>query len=370
MIPSRFFHTIWCIAKKDLQVWLRHPLQILSTLLVPLSYSLVVFVGAQAIGRNPVAIVNEDQGQVGSQLVHAMVTADVFRANVTSASQAQALYDTLQVAAIITIPPDLSRRVQAHEVAPIQVRINNYNLDLTNGIRRAISEAITTYYQGFGRASPILVTIAEHRLRARDVDLLQYSMLPVVILMVTVNGIITTGMAATTEWEKRTVKELLLAPCGRLTLLVGKVLAGFLGTFALALGMLIFGAALNLTRPEGFCWFSAVVVIALGSLCSAGVGIAVGTSFQRKQPVSYAATIVAVEMFALAGGLGDIFLEPEWLQMIARFDPLTYAIHSLQQAVFYNSLDGFLRDALVLAATSVLAITLGSLAMRRRIVLR
>jgi ABC-2 type transport system permease protein len=370
VIPARFFPSIWTICKKDLRLWLRHPLQILSSLLVPVSYFLVVFLGAQAVGLSPVAVVNQDRGPVGAQLVSAIVEANVFRVNVTSAQRASQLYHDLQVVAVVTIPPDLSQRVQAHEPAPLHVLVNNYNLDLANDVRRAVPDAITTYYQGLLSASPISVTIAEHALRSRNVELYQYSVLPVIVLIVTVNGIITAGMAATSEFERRTIKELLLAPCGGLAIIAGKVLAGFLATFALAMSMLALGAAFNLTRPDGLFWLSSITVIALSSLFSAGLGIAVGTYFQRKQPVSYAATLLAVELFALAGGLGVIFFEPQWLQQIATFDPLTYAIHSLQMAVFYSSFDGFLRDATVLAVVSIAAIALGSLAMRREIIVR
>ena len=58
------------------------------------------------------------------------------------------------------------------------------------------------------------ITIAQHDLRSHDVQLYQYSVLPVIILIVTVNGIIAAGMAAAGEFERRTVKELLFAPAG------------------------------------------------------------------------------------------------------------------------------------------------------------
>jgi hypothetical protein len=57
-----------------------------------------------------------------------------------------------------------------------------------------------------------------------------------------------------------------------------------------------------------------------------GAGIAIGTWFQRRQPPSVAATIAAVEAFALAGGLAVIFFEPPWLQRIAVCGPLTYGM--------------------------------------------
>jgi ABC-2 type transport system permease protein len=367
-MPPRFFSSAWVICKKDLQVWLRQPISIIGSLLVPVTYFLVVYLGAQAVGHNPVAIVNLDHGRVGAQIVQAINDADVFRVNLVSRKRAKELYDNLQVASIITIPPDFSQRVQSHAPAPVQVLVNNYNLDLADDIRRAVPDAITVYYLGLGSASPIGVTIAEHALRARDVQLFQYSILPIIILIVTVNGVVTSGLSATNEWEQRTIKELLLAPCGSLAIIFGKVLAGFVSTVVLATGMLLFGAILGLTRPDGPYWLSALVIIAIGSFASSGLGIAVGAFLQRKQPVMFTGTVSSVWLFSIAGGVGVIFFEPEWLQRIAAFDPLTYAIHALQMAVFYSSFDQFLQDVGVLAATSVIAIVLGSLAMRREIV--
>jgi ABC-type multidrug transport system permease subunit len=249
------------------------------------------------------------------------------------------------------------------------VGINNLNLDFTSDIRRAVPDAITTYYAGLGRRSPVKLTIAEHNLRRHDVQLYQYSVLPVIILIVTVNGIIAAGMAAAGEFEKRTVKELLFAPATSFTIIAGKILAGFLATFGLATAMLGVGALAGLTRPDGvMLWLAALAVIALSAAFAAGTGIAIGTWFQRRQPVSVAATIAAVEAFALAGGLGVIFFEPVWLQRLAVYDPLTYAIHGLQEAVFYSSASGFLRDITVLAIAAAAAAVAGSLALRRQLI--
>ena len=360
---------VWSICKKDLTLWLRRPLQIVGALLVPVSYTLVVFLGAQATSTEPVAVVNLDHGPVGAQLVRAINEAGVFRVHLTSSAHAHRLYNSLQVAAIITIPSNESQLVAAHQRAPVDVVIDNLNLDFTSDVRRAVPDAITTYYAGLGRASPMKITIAEHNLRRHDVQLYQYSVLPVIILIVTVNGIIAAGMAAAGEFERRTVKELLFAPASSLTIITGKILAGFLATFTLAAAMLGFGAAAGLTPPaSASLWLDALAIIALSSAFASGTGIAIGTWFQRRQPVSVAATIAAVEAFALAGGLGVIFFEPLWLQRIAVYDPLTYAIHGLQQAVFYASTSGLARDVTVLAISAAAAAGAGSLALRRELI--
>ena len=364
----RFMNAVWKICKKDLRVWLSMRVLIVATLLVPLSYLLVEYLGAAAVGRNPVAIVNLDRGPVGTKIVQSIVDADVFRVSIAGSEQAETLYRQLDVAAIITIPPDFSRRVQAHERAPLLIQVNNLNLDLTNDIRRAVPDAIIRYYEAQGRASPISVSIAEQPLRPKDIALFQYAVLPTIMLLITTSGVITSGLAATLEWEKRTIKELLLSPIGHGAIIVGKALAGFVTTTILGVTMLVGGAALGWTRPEGLYWLSSLLIIALGSLFSSGLGIAIGAFFQRQQPVIFCSTIVSVYLFALAGGVGVIFFEPEWLQVIAAYDPLTYAIHALQMAVFYHSSDQLLRDVVVLAGTAAGAIGLGSLAMRREMV--
>ncbi len=363
-----FATSVRAIFLKDLLLWMRQPLQIIGSLLVPVSYTLVVFLGAQATSREPAAVVNLDHGPVGAQLANAIVNAGVFRVYQVSPARASQMYANLQVSTVITIPPDLTQRVDAHEQAPVKVVANNLNFDLAGDIRRSVPDAITTYYQGLGHASPIKVTIAETHLRARDVQLYQYSVLPVIILIVTVNGIISSGMAVAGEFEKRTVKELLLAPVSRFTIIAGKMMAGFVSTFVLATAMLVVGAIVNFTRPEGGYWLEAIGAIALSSAFSTGLGVAIGTWFQRKQPVSVGATIAAVELFALAGGIGVIYFEPGWLQRIAAFDPLTYGIHALQMAVFYNSSTEVIRDYIVLACASAAAALAGTLAMRRRLI--
>ncbi len=250
----------------------------------------------------------------------------------------------------------------------MNVRVNNLNEDLAGDIQRAVPDAIVQYYQGLGHDSPMRVVIADHQMLGRPIELYQYSGLPIIILVLTVAGIMAAGLAVAGEFQRGTIKEVLLAPISRLTVMTGKILAGFISTSILATAVLAVSAAFNLTRPEGLrFWADALVTIALASAFAAGLGISVGIYTQRKQPVSVFGNVVAVELFALAGGIGVIWFEPVWLQRIAAWDPLAYSIHSLQESVFYQSSDGFVRDVVVLAGVAALAVLAGSLAMRREL---
>jgi len=367
-ILARWALAALAVAAKDLRVHLSRPWQAIGILLVPLSYTLVALLGSQAVGASPVAVVNADHGPAGAQITGAIISAGVFRLTETSPAQASRLYQDQQVAAVITIPPGTSALLARHRHAVIDVRLHNMDADLADDIRRGVPDAVIGWYLARQPRGPVRAVISETELRPQDVPLYEYSVLPVIVLVITVSGILVAGMAAAREYESKTIRGLLLAPVPAGVIIAGKMAAGWAATTVTALIVLTAGAVLGWTRPDGLAgWADSVAAIALASLFAAGLGIAIGCWGRRAQPVSVGATILAVELFALSGGLGVIFFEPPWLQAVARFDPLTYAVHALQQAVFYSSTTGWARDAAVRALSAVAAAVAGTLAMRRRL---
>ncbi len=364
---TAFFRAIWVILKKDIRVWLRQPVNIAATIIPPIAFLLVEALGAAAVGRSPVALVTLDSGPKGQQMAQIFRKADVFRITDATPQQAQALLDNIDVAAVITIPADFTRRVDAHQNAPIAVTVNNLNLDFTNDIRRSVPDAITQFYQAQGSSSPIQVTMREHDLRQRDVELFEYSVLPTIVLLLTISGLINGGLSTAREWESRTAKELLLAPVSRGAIITGKVLAGFTISFVLGTLVLLLGYVLGWTRPQGIYWLSALLTIALVSLFSTGLGVAIGAALQRIQVVIVISINLALYLFFLAGGIGVLAFEPGWLQDIAAFIPLTYGRHALEMAIFYSSTEQFGLDMAVLAISALATVILGILAMRRGI---
>ncbi len=362
-----FLQAIWVIFRKDLRVLIRQPVNIAATILPPLAFLLVNALGAAAVGRSPVALVALDQGAKGQQMAQIIHNADVFRITDATPTQAQTLLNNVDVAAIITIPADFTQRVNAHLNAPIDVVVNNLNLDFTNDIRRSVPDAITQFYQAQGNASPIKVTMQEINLRHRDVEFFQYNVLPTILLLLMISGLINGGLSTAREWESRTVKELLLSPVSRGAIIAGKVMAGFVVTFLLGTLVILLGYALGWTQPEGVYWLSTLLTIALVSLFSAGLGVAIGAALRRVQIVIAVSINIAIYLFFLAGGIGVLAFEPIWLQNIAAFVPLTYGRHALEQAVFYSASDQFGLDMLVLALSALVAIGLGILSMRRGI---
>ncbi|HMA33245.1 MAG TPA: ABC transporter permease, partial [Chloroflexia bacterium] len=289
-----FWRITWAIVRKDLQIWLRQPTNVAATLVPPLAFLLIQAFGAAAVGRSPVALVIQDAGPQAAQIAQAIRAADLFRLQEVPAPQAQALLQNIDVVAIITIPPGFSARAAAHAPAPIDVTVNNLNLDFTNDIRRAVPTAITEYYAAQGGSSPVKITLQEQDLRARDVELFQYAVLPTIVLLLMISGLVTSGLSTAREWEQHTVKELLLSPASAGAIIAGKVLAGFLTTFLLGTLVLGLGAALGWVVPQGAYWLTTLGIVALVAFMGAGLGVALGTWIGRIQAVIPLAINVAL----------------------------------------------------------------------------
>lgn len=363
-----FLRTFWAICWKDIRVWLRHPTYIFVTFAPPLMLLMVEALGAQAVGHSPVALVQQDHGPAGIQMAQIIHQAGIFRLHDLDAQQAEIELKNLDVIAIVTIPPDFTQRIQSHEASPIDVKVDNLNLDFTNDVRRSVPDMITQFYHAQGDASPIKVTTSEQTLRSRDVELFEYSVLPTIIFLLMIGGLVSGSLTTASEWESRTVKELLLSPISRGAIIGGKVLASFLTTFGFGLLVLGIGYLAGWIQPQGIYWGSAIFILMLISLFSATLGITVGLIVRRVQPVGPLSINVGMYLFFLAGGIGVLSFEPDVLQNIAAYIPLTYGRHALEMAVFYSSSELLGRDVLILAVSILVALALSLLAMRRGMV--
>ena len=374
-ITSTFsFIPMLAIVRKDIGIWLRQPTSIAATVLPAIAFMIILYFGAQAVGRNPVAIVVQDNGPAAQGLVKILSQSDAFKVIMmgTTQEKAEEALKHLKVAAVITIPSNFDTAYNNHKPDPVTIHINNLNLDFTNDLRRSLPAAITEFYSGNSSnmiattTNPIHIHVKETDLRTQDVDILRFELVPILVLLLTTAGIVNAGLATAREWEDSTIKELLLAPISRTTLIVGKLLSGWLTTLLIAAVVLVIGAASGYLRPEApIYWISTLVIVLLIALASAGLGVAIGASARRFQRVTSIGIPLSIDLFFLSGGITVAAFLPLWLQTIAHFVPTFYGTHALQMAIFYSSTEGLALDLSVLGATAIIALTLGILSLRR-----
>ena len=355
---------VWACMKKDIRSTLTERTLIILGSVVPLNFLILLSLLVISGGYAPTAVVMQDTGPYAQQFYDAMNNAHSFLLRTASVAEADQLIQTGRIVAVVTIPPDFDLRVQQNQPVQVNVDINNLNTDFTNDIRRAVPLSITSFY---AKAFPKVVTVVprEQDVYPQDTDYIPYLSVSILVIGIMLGGTMQAGIGAAREWEKETMKELLLSPASRWTMVVGKML----GAFAVALlsVLIVLAALIFVVGVRPVHWGEAIGASLLGLVIFIAWGTLLGTLLKSRQSVIALAFGISIPLFFLSGAFGPITFDTSAIQVIAQIFPVYYAI-VIQHHAFHNfdlNTYGLLVNVLILGGYALGLIVLAAIALRR-----
>ncbi len=163
-------------------------------------------------------------------------------------------------------------------------------------------------------------------------------------------------------WDRQFgfLKETLVAPVPRLSIVIGKTLGGV--TVALLQGTLVVVVCLVAGfRPQSLLAVPhAFLYMILIALVFAGLGTAIGSRLQDMQAFGLVMNFLVMPIFFLSGALFPLDHLPPALGAVTRADPLSYGIDGLRGALIGRSHFGLPADLAVLAAVGAVLLAIGS----------
>ncbi len=320
---------IWACLKKDLKSARSEPLYTLVSIILPLNVLLLMSLLVISGGLAPTAVVMHDQGPLEQQFYAAMKGAHSFLVQQATTQQADKLIEQGKIVAVVTIPANFDARMQEYLPVQVGVTINNLNTDFTIDIRRALPLSITSFY---AKAEPFVVTITPQERDAypHDLDYIPFLSVPILVIGLMVGGMVQAGTATAVEWERETVKELLLSPASRVAIVLGKMLAAFL--VGLAGAAVVLAVLIVLMGIWPVHWGELIGFTLLILALFTAWGTLLGAWLQRRTPLATLAIGLCVPLFFLSGPFGPISFFAPIEQLIARMFPVYYAIVVLQHA--------------------------------------
>jgi ABC-2 type transport system permease protein len=171
-------------------------------------------------------------------------------------------------------------------------------------------------------------------------------------------------------WDKEfgLMKEILVAPVSRLSIVIGKALSGTIVSSIQSAIILMLFPLLGIKMGA----LSILYVIAIAFLLSftiSSLGIIIATFYDSFESFSAIMNFIVMPMFFLSGAMYPVNKLPEILKHISQINPLTYGIDALKHAMFEKSsmVDfSLLTDLLVLSVLSVIFVTVASLIFERK----
>jgi daunorubicin resistance ABC transporter membrane protein len=141
--------------------------------------------------------------------------------------------------------------------------------------------------------------------------------------------------AASLVWDREFgfLREMLVAPVSRASILIGKVIGG--ATVATIPGTVLLVLAGTVGVPyDPLLLVSLVVELFLLSFVVTAVGLVVAGRTRQIQSFMAITQIFLMPMLFLSGALFPLSDLPAWLHVLTRVNPLTYAVDPMRRAVF------------------------------------
>jgi ABC-2 type transport system permease protein len=195
--------------------------------------------------------------------------------------------------------------------------------------------------------------------RAGQGDYLQF-LAPGVIGMTILFAAIFSGIELIWDRQFGFMKEILVAPVPRLTIMIGRTLGG--ATTALIQGLIVFAicllAGFRIAHPAQIPL--AILFMALIALMFTGLGTAIASVMSDFQGFQLVMNFLVMPIFFLSGALFPLIGLPKILNFLATIDPLSYGVDGLRSAFAGAAHFGLGVDLAILVVLSAIALAAGS----------
>ncbi|MFH8788278.1 ABC transporter permease [Streptomyces roseoverticillatus] len=155
---------------------------------------------------------------------------------------------------------------------------------------------------------------------------------PGVLVMTVQQPAIAVGASIVWDRESGFLREMLVAPVGRITLLLGKCLGG--ATVATCQALVVLASAGLAGVPYRVDLFAALLAeLLLVSLSLTVLAAALAVSVRRVQTFNVALSVLLLPLTFLSGMMFPVSAMPDWMAALSLIDPLTYAVDGMRQTV-------------------------------------
>jgi ABC-2 type transport system permease protein len=171
-------------------------------------------------------------------------------------------------------------------------------------------------------------------------------------------------------WDKEfgLMKEILVAPVSRFSIVVGKALSGTIISVIQATIILLLFPFLGIKLSVVSIPYAIAISFIL-AFCISSLGIILATFFESMESFSAIMNFIVMPMFFLSGAMYPVKDLPDILKWISKLNPLTYGIDALKHAILKDTAIfdfPLFVDLSFLAVSSVVFVILAGIMFERK----
>lgn len=141
------------------------------------------------------------------------------------------------------------------------------------------------------------------------------------------------GISLVWDREFGFLREMLVAPVGKTSIIVGKCLGG--ATTATLQSVVLLALAGVVGVPyDPVLLLTLLALLFLGSFMLTSIGVLLSSRIKQIQAAMPASQLIIMPMMFLSGALFPIAHLPGWLAVLTKLNPLTYIVQPMRTAIF------------------------------------
>jgi ABC-2 type transport system permease protein len=371
-------HRIWAIIERDLRRFRRSPTLIIVSMVMPLVQLVILGYAFGGIIKNvQIGVVDRDHGVPAVKLkeMFQAVAANARTFETTPyADERTALRDLRdgKITAVITIPPEFSRKVLAGANPQFALIEDNTDQFMSNAVEGTMTAMLVPYNSKVPAAPAVAGLAPAVTLSVVEVypyvPYIQYLLPGSIVLAIFVSAMIGGGIIYIDDKARGLHEGYLVTPIRKLELIMGFNLAGAIkaiiaGTVLVTVGSIIAGIPdpLNLLRLARMLLLVVAVSLALISMMFL-LMVRVNDPLVPRAIFGVLNTV----LFFPSGAVYPTGAFPDWMKVIAKVDPFTYAVHGFKALLLKNTgLEAIGGDLLYLSIFTVLAMAFATMLFKR-----
>lgn len=173
------------------------------------------------------------------------------------------------------------------------------------------------------------------------------------------------GLSVLWDREFGFLKEIMVAPVSRVSLVLGRIAGGTTTTLSQGLLLLSVSIAFGFRPAAWPGLILAVVFMFLIAVTFIGLGLVFASNMKDMQGFSIIMNFIMFPLLFLSGALYPMKNLPVWLRPLSYADPLTYGIDGMRAALLGVSMFSVIFNLAVLAGFSLVMVALGAFFFER-----
>ena len=164
---------------------------------------------------------------------------------------------------------------------------------------------------------------------APGVDFIQF-MYPGIIAMGVLMTSLFAGVSVVWDREFGFLRELLVAPLGRTGIVLGKAIGACAVAILQVSLMLLITPIVGISVDAGLV-LRLIPIVFILSIALSGLGILIASFMRSQQGFQLLIQLLIFPLIFLAGVFFPVNQAPTWLQVLSKFNPLTYGVDAIRQ---------------------------------------